>query len=162
MHPIAAVQSEYSLLYRKPAEETLPISRELGIAYVAYSPLGRSLLTGAIASGADLPEGDRRLAHPRFQGQSLDHNLELVQKLREMAAEKQVTPAQLALAWVLAQGEDIIPIPGTKRIARLDENLGALDVSLNEGDMAMIDEAMPVDAGAGLRYPEPQMKSLQR
>jgi len=160
-HPIAAVQTEYSLLFREPAEETLPVTRELGMAFVPYSPLGRSLLTGSIRSAADLPEGDRRLAHPRFQGEHLEANLALVAKLREMAAEKKVRPAQLALAWVLARGGDIIPIPGTKRAARVDENIGAAAIQLSEGDMAMIEEAMPPGAGAGNRYPDKQMKAIQ-
>ena len=161
IHPIAAVQTEYSLLFREPAEETLPVTRELGMAFVPYAPLGRSLLTGSIRTAADLPEGDRRLAHPRFQGQHLEANLALVAKLREMAAEKKVQPAQLALAWVLARGEDIIPIPGTKRAARVDENMAAATIQLSEGDMAMIEEAMPPGAGAGNRYPDKQMKAIQ-
>lgn len=161
IHPIAAVQTEYSLLFREPAEETLPVTRELGMAFVPYAPLGRSLLTGSIRTAADLPEGDRRLAHPRFQGQHLEANLALVAKLREMAAEKKVQPAQLALAWVLARGEDIIPIPGTKRAARVDENMAAAAIQLSEGDMAMIEEAMPPGAGAGNRYPDKQMKAIQ-
>ena len=161
IHPIAAVQTEYSLLFREPAEETLPVTRELGMAFVPYAPLGRSLLTGSIRTAADLPEGDRRLAHPRFQGQHLEANLALVAKLREMAAEKKVQPAQLALAWVLARGEDIIPIPGTKRTARVDENMAAAAIQLSEGDMAMIEEAMPPGAGAGNRYPDKQMKAIQ-
>ena len=161
IHPIAAVQTEYSLLFREPAEETLPVTRELGMAFVPYAPLGRSLLTGSIRTAADLPGGDRRLAHPRFQGQHLEANLALVAKLREMAAEKKVQPAQLALAWVLARGEDIIPIPGTKRAARVDENMAAATIQLSEGDMAMIEEAMPPGAGAGNRYPDKQMKAIQ-
>ena len=161
IHPIAAVQTEYSLLFREAAEETLPVTRELGMAFVPYSPLGRSLLTGSIRSAADLPEGDRRLAHPRFQGEHLEANLALVTRLLEMAAERKVRPAQLALAWVLARGGDIIPIPGTKRAARVDENIGAADIQLSEEDMAMIEEAMPPGAGAGNRYPDPQMKAIQ-
>ena len=161
IHPIAAVQTEYSLLFREAAEETLPVTRELGMAFVPYSPLGRSLLTGSIRSAADLPEGDRRLAHPRFQGEHLEANLVLVTRLLEIAAEKKVQPAQLALAWVLARGGDIIPIPGTKRAARVDENIGAADIQLSEEDMALIEEAMPPGAGAGNRYPDPQMKAIQ-
>ncbi|MCH8077911.1 MAG: aldo/keto reductase [SAR324 cluster bacterium] len=161
IHPIAAVQTEYSLLFREAAEETLPVTRELGMAFVPYSPLGRSLLTGSIRSAADLPEGDRRLAHPRFQGEHLEANLALVTRLLEMAAERKVRPAQLALAWVLARGGDIIPIPGTKRAARVDENIGAADIQLSEEDMALIEEAMPPGAGAGNRYPDPQMKAIQ-
>lgn len=161
IHPIAAVQTEYSLLFREAAEETLPVTRELGMAFVPYSPLGRSLLTGTIRSAADLPEGDRRLAHPRFQGEHLAANLALAAKLGEMAAEMKVRPAQLALAWVLARGGDIIPIPGTKRAARVDENIAAAAIELSEGDMATIEEAMPPGAGAGNRYPDQQMKAVQ-
>src|SRR5204862_8182675 len=120
IHPIAAVQNEYSLLYRAEGEETLNTTRELGISFVAYAPLGRSMLTGSVKGKADLPEGDRRLAHPRFQGESLDKNVKIVKRLEEMAAEKKCTPAQLVLAWLLSQGKDIVPIPGTKRKQRVD------------------------------------------
>ena len=130
VHPISAVQSEYSLLYRNPAEETLPTCRELGISYVAYSPLGRGFLTGRIHAEADLAADDRRRQHPRFQDENFDHNLELVRRIEEIAKAKGVTPSQLVLAWLLARGEDIIPIPGTKRRAYLEENAGALDVPL--------------------------------
>src|SRR5439155_8770283 len=126
VHPISALQSEYSLLYRKDAEDTLPTLRELGISFVAYSPLGRSLLTGQIQKPADIPEGDRRLAHPRFQGDNLVRNIGLVKKLESIAREKGCTPGQLVLAWLLAQGQDVVAIPGTKRVDRLQENLGAL------------------------------------
>ena len=157
-HPIAAVQSEYSLLFRNPTAEALPTMRELGISLVAYSPLGRSMLTGTVKGPADLPEGDRRLAHPRFQGENLVKNLARVNTLLEIAAEKKVLPAQVALAWVLSQGEDILAIPGTKRPERVDENLGAHSVKLTADELRMLDEAMPPGAGAGDRYPERQMK----
>ena len=160
VHPISALQSEYSLLYRKEAEETLPTCRELGISFVAYSPLGRGLLTGRIQQLADIPEGDRRHQHPRFQGQNFSHNLELVHRLEELARKKGCTPSQLVLAWLLAQGPDIVPIPGTKRTSRLDENVGALDVRLGVDEVADISAAVPAGAAAGLRYPEAQMKGV--
>jgi aryl-alcohol dehydrogenase-like predicted oxidoreductase len=160
-HPISAVQTEYSLLYRSPGEDTLAVCRELGITFVAYSPLGRSLLTGTVHGPADLPEGDRRRQHPRFQDQNLEHNVKLVRRLEEMAAEKGVRIAQLVLAWLLARGDDVIPIPGSKRLDHLEENVGALDVRLDAADLRRIDEAVPVGAAAGTRYPEPQMKGVQ-
>ena len=160
VHPMSAVQSEYSLLYRNPAEETLPTCRELGISYIAYSPLGRGFLTGRFQQLSDIAEDDRRRQHPRFQAQHFDHNRKLVLHLEEMAGEKGCTPSQLVLAWLLAQGQDIMPIPGTKRIAYLEENLGALNVQLSPDDLRRIDEAMPAGAAAGLRYPEPQMKGV--
>jgi len=160
VHPLTAVQSEYSLLYREPAEDILPASRELGISYIAYSPLGRGFLTGQIKSDHDLAEDDRRRQHPRFQDKNLEHNVTLIQRIEEIAKEKRVKPAQLVLAWLLAQGQDIIPIPGTKRRSYLDENLGALEVQLSAADLARINEAMPPGAAAGLRYPEPQMKTV--
>src|SRR3954462_4160754 len=131
VHPVAAVQNEYSLLYRSEGEETLRTCRELGITLVAYAPLGRSMLTGSVHGKSDLPEGDRRLQHPRFQGEALDKNVALLSKLEEIAKEKRCKVTQLALAWLLAQGKDIVPIPGTKRKERLDENLGALAVKLD-------------------------------
>jgi aryl-alcohol dehydrogenase-like predicted oxidoreductase len=161
VHPLSAVQSEYSLLYRNPAEETLPTCRELGISYVAYSPLGRGFLTGRLHQDSDLPADDRRRQHPRFQGQNFDHNAKLIRQLEDIARDKGVTPAQLVLAWLLAQGDDIVPIPGTKRVAYLDENLGALGVRLSADDLARIAEAMPAGAAAGTRYPEAQMKGVQ-
>jgi aryl-alcohol dehydrogenase-like predicted oxidoreductase len=160
VHPMSAVQSEYSLLYRNPAEETLPTCRELGISYIAYSPLGRGFLTGRFQQLTDIAEDDRRRQHPRFQPQHFDHNRKLVLRLEEMAGEKGCTPSQLVLAWLLAQGQDIMPIPGTKQIAYLEENLGALNVQLSPDDLRRIDEAMPAGAAAGLRYPEPQMKGV--
>jgi aryl-alcohol dehydrogenase-like predicted oxidoreductase len=161
VHPLSAVQSEYSLLYRNPAEETLPTCRELGISYVAYSPLGRGFLTGRLQQESDLPADDRRRQHPRFQTENFDHNAKLVRRLEDIAREKGATPAQLVLAWLLAQGGDIVPIPGTKRRQYLDENLGALALRLTADDLARIDEAMPPGAAAGTRYPEAQMKGVQ-
>jgi aryl-alcohol dehydrogenase-like predicted oxidoreductase len=160
VHPLAALQSEYSLLYRKEAEEILPTLTELGIAFVAYSPLGRSFLTGSVHGPGDLPEGDRRLGHPRFQGENLTKNVELLRRIETMARDRGCTPAQLVLAWLLAQSPDVIPIPGTKRVSRLEENLGALGVTLSADDVARISDAVPVGAGAGPRYPEAQLKTV--
>jgi aryl-alcohol dehydrogenase-like predicted oxidoreductase len=160
IHPIAAVQNEYSLLYRKEGEETLAATRELGITLVAYAPLGRSMLTGSVKGKADLPEGDRRLQHPRFQGEALDRNVKIVKRLEEIAVEKKCTPAQLVLAWLLAQGRDIVPIPGTKRKQRVDENLAALEVRLSAQEVQRIGEIAPVGAGAGLRYPADGLKKV--
>jgi len=160
IHPIAAVQNEYSLLYRQEGEETLQACRELGVSLVAYAPLGRSMLTGSVKGKADLPEGDRRLAHPRFQGDNLDKNVKIVKRLEEIAVDKKCTPAQLVLAWLLAQGQDIVPIPGTKRKQRVDENLAALEVKLSPQDVKRISEIAPVGAGAGLRYPADAMKRV--
>jgi aryl-alcohol dehydrogenase-like predicted oxidoreductase len=160
VHPLSTVQMEYSLLYRKEAEETLPTCRELGITFVPYSPLGRGFLTGRFQSLSDIPEGDRRRDHPRFQESNFARNRELVQAIEKIAKDKGCTPAQLVLAWLLAQGPDIIPIPGTKRQARVDENLGALKVQLDAQDVARISAAVPVGAAAGTRYPEPQMKGV--
>jgi aryl-alcohol dehydrogenase-like predicted oxidoreductase len=160
VHPISTIQMEYSLLYRKEAEETLPLCRELGITYVAYSPLGRGFLTGSFKTASDIPEGDRRRDHPRFQEANFPRNRELVEKIERIAQDKGCTPAQLVLAWLLAQGEDILPIPGTKRKARVDENLGALKVKLDKQDLDRISAAVPVGAAAGTRYPEPQMKGV--
>ena len=160
VHPITALQSEYSLLYRKEAEETLPTLRELGISFVAYSPLGRSLLTGQIQKPQDIADGDRRLAHPRFQGENLVRNIGIVKKLEAIAREKGCTPGQLVLAWLLAQGRDVVAIPGTKRVDRLQENLAALKVQLSADDVRRIGEVAPVGAGAGGRYPEAQLKAV--
>jgi aryl-alcohol dehydrogenase-like predicted oxidoreductase len=160
VHPIAAVQNEYSLLYRKDGEETLAACRELGISLVAYAPLGRSMLTGSVRGKADLPEGDRRLAHPRFQGESLEKNVSLAMKLEAIAKEKNCSTPQLALAWLLAQGKDIVPIPGTKRQERFDENLAALKIELNAKELQRISDAAPVGAGAGTRYPAEAMKRV--
>src|SRR4051812_48992366 len=160
VHPIAAVQNEFSLLYRKEGEETLRTTRELGITLVAYAPLGRSLLTGSVHGKQDLPEGDRRLAHPRFQGEHLDRNVQLVAKLEAIAKEKNCSTPQLVLAWLLAQGKDLLPIPGTKRKDRVDENLKALDIKLGAEDLRRISDAAPAGAGAGPRYPGDAMKRV--
>ena len=160
VHPIAAVQNEFSLLYRKEGEETLRTTRELGITLVAYAPLGRSMLTGTVHGKQDVPEGDRRLAHPRFQGENLDRNVQLAARLEAIAREKSCTPAQLALAWVLAQGKDVAAIAGTKRKQRFEENLGALNVRLSESDLKRISDAAPIGAGAGERYPAENMKRV--
>ena len=160
VHPISAVQIEYSLLYREPAEETLAACRELGIAFVAYSPLGRGLLSGRIQAVEEIPEDDRKRQHPRFQGENFAHNRRLVARVEEIARRHHATPGQLAIAWLLAQGEDVVPIPGTKRLAYLEENLGALDVRLSADDLRAVDEAMPPGAAHGLRYPEAQMRGV--
>jgi aryl-alcohol dehydrogenase-like predicted oxidoreductase len=160
VHPIAAVQNEYSLLYRKEGEETLKATRELGITLVPYAPLGRSMLTGTVHGKADLPEGDRRLQHPRFQGEALDQNVALLKRIEAIAAEKKCTPAQLVLAWLLAQGKDIVPIPGTKRKQRVDENAKALQIKLSAEDLKRISDAAPPGAGAGTRYPAETMKRV--
>jgi aryl-alcohol dehydrogenase-like predicted oxidoreductase len=152
-HPITALQTEYSLWTRDPEDNgVLATCRELGIGFVAYSPLGRGFLTGQITSPDDLEEGDFRLNHPRFQGDNFRRNLDLVDKVREIAAEKGCTPGQLALAWLLAQGDDIVPIPGTKRRRYLDENLGAVDVVLTADELRRIDEVAPAGFTSGDRY----------
>ena len=160
VHPISAVQSEYSLLYRQPAEDTIAACRELGISFIAYSPIGRGLLSARIKQAGDMPEDDRRRQHPRFQEGNLEHNLGLVRRIEEIAREKGATPSQLALAWLLAQGEDVFPIPGTKRRSYLEENVEALSINLTKEDLARINEAMPPGAAAGSRYPEAQMKGV--
>ncbi|HWC04778.1 MAG TPA: aldo/keto reductase [Methylomirabilota bacterium] len=160
IHPISAVQLEYSLLYRQPAEEALATCRELGITLVAYSPLGRGLLSGRIQTAAEIPEDDRKRQHPRFQGENFDHNRRLVGRVEAIAREKGVTPSQLALAWLLAQGSDVVPIPGTKRVAYLEENLGALGIGLSTDDRRRLDEAMPAGAAKGERYPEAQLRAV--
>jgi aryl-alcohol dehydrogenase-like predicted oxidoreductase len=162
IHPITALQSEYSLWTRDPESEILPTCRELGIGFVPYSPLGRGFLTGKIQKPEDLPEDDYRRSTPRFQGDNFQRNLDIVQRVEEIAREKHCTPAQLALAWVLAQGNHIVPIPGTKRRKYLQENIGALAVDLTSEDLERIDEVAPKDAFAGSRYPEAMMKLLNR
>ncbi len=157
VHPITALQTEYSLWSREVEDGILDTCRELGIGFVPYSPLGRGFLTGAIRSPDDFEEGDYRRHSPRFQGENFIRNLALVKAVERMAADKGCTPAQLALAWVLAQGEDLVPIPGTKHIRYLDDNIGALDVRLSDEDLAAIDAAFPRDAAAGTRYPEAMM-----
>jgi aryl-alcohol dehydrogenase-like predicted oxidoreductase len=160
VHPITALQTEYSLWTRDPEDAVLPTVRELGIGFVAYSPLGRGFLSGRFRSPEDFPEGDFRRNNPRFQGENFARNLELVDRVKEIADEKGATPGQLALAWVLAQGRDMIPIPGTKRVAYLEENAAASDLELTSDDLARIDEAAPAGATAGERYPD--MSSIDR
>jgi aryl-alcohol dehydrogenase-like predicted oxidoreductase len=160
VHPIAIVQNEFSLLYRAEAEETLKTTRQLKIGFVAYSPLGRGLMTGIVEDPNGMAEADTRRRHPRFAAENIKHNLSLVHGIEEIAQRRHCTLGQLALAWVLAQGQDIVPIPGTKRKERLLENVGALAVELTEDDLAQISDAIPVGAAAGLRYPESMMKSL--
>ncbi|MEA3041158.1 MAG: hypothetical protein QOC65_647 [Sphingomonadales bacterium] len=162
VHPIAALQTEYSLWSREAEDEILPAVRALGIAYVAYSPLGRGFLTGQFKSGADFPEDDYRRFHPRFAGDNFDRNIALVREIEAIAAEKGCTAAQLALAWVLAQGQDIVPIPGTKRRRWLDENIAALDVRLSAGDLARIEAVFPHGAAAGERYHAAGMQTVNR
>jgi aryl-alcohol dehydrogenase-like predicted oxidoreductase len=159
-HPIAAVQSEYSLLYRKDAEETLATTRPLGISFIAYSPLGRSLLTGAVRQASDIPEGDGRGRHPRFAADNLARNLQLVSVIEGLAKAKGCAPGQVALAWLLAQGADIVPIPGTKHAERIDQNLAALDVQLSPHEVARLSAAIPPGAAAEGRYAEAQMKAV--
>jgi aryl-alcohol dehydrogenase-like predicted oxidoreductase len=159
VHPIAALQTEYSLWTRDPEEEILATCRELGIGFVAYSPLGRGFLTGQFRRFEDLPEDDYRRHSPRFQGENFRKNLDLVQQVEEIAKEKGCKPSQLALAWVLAQGNDIVPIPGTKRRKYLEENAAASEVKLTKEDMQRVDKAFPREAAVGGRYPE-QMMSL--
>jgi aryl-alcohol dehydrogenase-like predicted oxidoreductase len=160
VHSIAALQSEYSLWTRDVEEEVLPTCRELGIGFVAYSPLGRGFLTGQFQKPEDLPENDRRRMFPRFQEENFQQNLRLVERVKEIAAAKGCKPAQLALAWVLAQGRDIVPIPGTKRRAYLEENAKALEVELSPEDLARINEVARPEDVAGTRYPEAAMKSV--
>jgi len=160
VHPISALQTEYSLWTRDPEDAVLPTVRELGIGFVAYSPLGRGFLSGAITKPDDLAEDDFRRHNPRFQGENFQKNLELVDRVREIADEKDVTPGQLALAWLLSQGEDIVPIPGTKRRAYLEENAAAAEIELTQEDLRRIDEAAPAGVTAGDRYPD--MSSIDR
>jgi len=154
VHPITALQTEHSLWERSPEDEILPTVRELGIGFVPYSPLGRGFLSGQVKSLEDLDENDFRRRSPRFQGENFQKNLDLVAQVQEIAQEKGVTPSQLALAWVLAQGEDIVPIPGTKRVKYLEENAKSVDVDLTEDELRRIDEVFPQGAAAGDRYPD--------
>ncbi|MGD1218460.1 aldo/keto reductase [Streptomyces krungchingensis] len=158
VHPITAVQTEYSMWSRDPEAEVLPTCRELGIGFVPYSPLGRGFLAGRFSSPADLDEGDFRRSGPRFKGENLEANLRLAEKVKEIATEKGVTPAQLAIAWVLAQGDDLVPIPGTKRRTYLEQNAAAVDIELTKEDLARIDAELPEPAGE--RYDEAGMKSV--
>lgn len=160
VHPISALQTEYSLWSRDVEDDILPTCRELGIGFVPYSPLGRGFLTGQIKKFEDLAEDDYRRFSPRFQGENFNKNLALVQRIEEMAQEKNCTPSQLALAWLLAQGEDVVPIPGTKRRTYLGENVGALSVTLTEEDLRRIDEIAPQGVAAGTRYPEHNMNTV--
>ncbi|PLS08619.1 aldo/keto reductase [Neobacillus cucumis] len=160
VYPITAVQTEYSLWSRDVEDEILPVCRELGIGFVPYSPLGRGFLTGQIQKFEDLDADDYRRHSPRFQGENFQLNLDLVNKIKEIASEKNCKPSQLALAWLLAQGDDIVPIPGTKRIQYLEENIGALSISLTDSDLARINEVAPKGAAAGERYPEAGMKGV--
>ena len=162
VHSITALQTEYSLWSRDPENEILPTVRELGIGFVPYSPLGRGFLTGQIKSIDDLAPDDWRRQNPRFQGENFQRNLRLVDEVRSIASEKRCTPSQLALAWVLAQGKDMVPIPGTKRIRYLEENVGAINVSLTENDIQRIDAALPHGITAGTRYSEAGMKAVSR
>jgi len=162
VHSIAMLQTEYSLWTREPETDILRTCRELGISLVAYSPLGRGFLAGDFKRPEDVAADDYRRHMPRFQGGNFEHNLQLVEKIREIAKEKDCTPAQLALAWLLAQGEDIIPIPGTKRRERLEENLRALEIELSRDNLRRIDEAAPPGFAAGTRYPEAAMHTVNR
>jgi aryl-alcohol dehydrogenase-like predicted oxidoreductase len=162
VHPIAALQTEYSLWSREPAEAVLPTLRELGIGFVAYSPLGRGFLTGKIRSIDDLEPGDYRRTSPRFQADNFARNLGLVDRIHAMAAEKGCAPSQLALAWVLAQGDDIVPIPGTKRRRYLEENAGALDIMLTQSDLERIEQAVPLGEVAGERYAPHALRAVGR
>ncbi|HEY8459492.1 MAG TPA: aldo/keto reductase [Blastocatellia bacterium] len=159
-HPITALQSEYSLWTRDPEREVLPACRRLGIGFVPYSPLGRGFLTGAISRPEDLKEDDYRRNTPRFQGENFTRNLRLVDDVKALAAKKGILPSQLALAWVMAQGDDIVPIPGTKRRKYLEENAGAVDVTFTIDELAVINALFPPDAAAGSRYPEAMMKMV--
>jgi aryl-alcohol dehydrogenase-like predicted oxidoreductase len=152
VHPVTALQSEYSLWTRDPEAEVLPTLRELGIGFVAYSPLGRGFLSGRFRSPDDLPENDFRRENPRFEGENFNRNLELVERVEELAAEKDVSPGQLALAWVLAQGDDIVPIPGTTHVEHLEENVAALEIGLTDDDLRELESVFPMGAAAGERY----------
>lgn len=162
VHPIAALQTEYSLWSRDPEDEILPTVRELGIGFVAYSPLGRGFLTGQFKTFDDLAPDDYRRNSPRFQGENFQRNLDLVRRIEEMARSKGCTAAQLALAWVLSRGRDVVPIPGTKRRTYLEDNVGALSVTLSPDDLAAIDAACPPGAASGTRYPEAGMQAVNR
>ncbi len=162
VHPITALQTEYSLWSREPEDEILSTVRELGIGFVAYSPLGRGFLSGAITRPEDLAEDDYRRNSPRFQGENFDKNLQLVEQVKAIATEKGVTPSQLALAWLLAQGEDIVPIPGTKRRKYLEENIAATEITLSPDDLRRIEEVAPKGIAAGERYPTQHMSAVNR
>jgi aryl-alcohol dehydrogenase-like predicted oxidoreductase len=161
VYAITALQTEYSLWTRDPEDRVLPTCRELGIGFVAYSPLGRGFLTGQIKRFEDFAADDYRRQSPRFQGENFQKNVDLVKKVEEIARQKNCTPSQLALAWVLARGEDIVPIPGTKRVKYLEENVGALDVKLTAEDVAQIEKILPKGAAAGQRYNEQMMRLVE-
>lgn len=160
IHPVTALQTEYSLWTREPEQDVIPACKELGISFVAYSPLGRGFLTGQIKKFEDLDEDDYRRASPRFQGENFNKNLELVEKIREIAKQKNCTPSQLALAWVMAKEDFIFPIPGTKHTKYLEENVKAADISLSEEDLQQVENVFPLNAAAGKRYTEEGMKSV--
>ena len=162
VHPISALQTEYSLWTRDVEAEIRPVCRELGIGFVAYSPLGRGFLTARFKKTEDLPLGDWRRNSPRFQGENFERNLKLVERIEAMAMRKKCTAAQLALGWVLAQGEDIVPIPGTKRRSYLEENVAVLEIELTPAELEEISTALPPGAAAGARYPDAGMKSVNR
>jgi aryl-alcohol dehydrogenase-like predicted oxidoreductase len=162
VYPISALQTEYSLWTRDPEHELLGLTEELGITFVAYSPLGRGMLTGALKRVDDLAPDDWRRTNPRFQGENFEKNLELVEELEALAREKGTTPAQLALAWLLTRGKHVVPIPGSRRIERLEENAAATDIKLTENDLHRLELIAPVGAAVGTRYPEPMMAALNR
>ena len=162
IHPVAALQTEYSLWTRDVEAEILPTCRELGIGFVPYSPLGRGFLGGKIKAAGDLEPGDRRLDMPRFQGENLRRNLEIVRRIEALAKRKKCTPAQLAIAWLLAQGDDIVPIPGTKRRRYLEENMKAVEIQLTASEIQEIDDKLPAGMTAGDRYPAEMMKAVNR
>jgi aryl-alcohol dehydrogenase-like predicted oxidoreductase len=162
VHPIAVVQSEYSLWNRDPELELLPVCRELGVSFVAYSPLGRGILTGGINANTEFADGDFRKIAPRFQKESLQENLGLLEVVQAMAQEKHCTPSQLSLAWLLAQGDDIIPIPGTKRLKYLEENIAASEITISNAEIARLNAALPVGAAIGARYPQAGMQGLAK
>jgi len=160
VHPIAALQTEYSLWSREPEDDLLPLCRELGIGFVAYSPIGRGFLSGTIRSIDDLEPDDRRRLFPRFQGEHFQRNLDLVSRIERLAAEKRIKPSQLALAWLWTRGDDIVPIPGTRRRTHLEENVAALEIALMVEELSAIDTASPIGAASGARYPEPAMRAV--
>lgn len=160
VHPVAALQTEYSLWSREPEQELIPLCRELGITFVAYSPLGRGFLTGAIKSPDDFAPDDFRQFNPRFQGENFQKNIELVKQVEQMAHEKGVTPSQLALAWILAHGLDIVPIPGTKHLKYLEQNVAALDVDISDAEVERLNRILPLNAAAGGRYTQDQMRAV--
>ncbi len=162
VHPIAALQTEYSLWSREPEDELLPVCRELSIGFVAYSPIGRGFLSGKIRSIEDLEPDDRRRIFPRFQGENFQKNLDLVKRIEQIASKKNVQPSQLALAWLLTRGKDIVPIPGTTQIPHLEENVAAMKIKPTAKDLASIDKVAPHGVASGTRYPEPHMQALNR